>query len=169
MVDATRKRILARWRALDEGIGLRIRAPFAVFVAGILGGLVFILLFPRADPCDLLANANHGCHSDFGSWHRHLWNAMFFIILAATGYVSGLIAPRRRYISGIASAIAASAIARFGVHAMYGLDYQDADWRLPATVVAAVIFVVIVGAFGALGALLSRSIRIKSIPRADAL
>jgi hypothetical protein len=52
---------------------------------------------------------------------------------------------------------------------MYGLDYQDADWRLPATVVAAVIFVVIVGAFGALGALLSRSIRIKSIPRADAL
>lgn len=119
---------------------------------------MFIFVFPWADPCDVVTHATHGCISDFGSWHRKLWNVLFFVILAATGCVSGLIAPRARYIGGIASAIAASVIAHFAVHAMYGLDYEGANWRLPGVVLAAGIFVAIVGASGAVGALLSQLI-----------
>jgi hypothetical protein len=88
---------------------------------------------------------------------------MFCIILAATGCVGGLIAPRARYVSGIAGAIAASVIAHLGVHAMYGLDYEGGNWKLPGMVMIAATFVVIVGASGALGALLSRLVSRTSI------
>jgi hypothetical protein len=83
---------------------------------------------------------------------------LFFVILAATGCVSGVIAPQGRYIGGIASSIAASVIAHFGVHAMYRLDYEQFNWRSPENVMAAGIFMAIVGTSGALGALLSQLI-----------
>ena len=137
---------------------MRTRLPLAVVLAGILGGLAFILFFPWADPCDVVTHGTYGCISDFGSWHRKLGNVLFFAILAATGCVSGLIAPRARYIGGIASAVAASVIAHFGVHAVYGLVSEGVNWRLPGMVIAAAIFVAIVGASGAFGALLSQLI-----------
>jgi hypothetical protein len=142
---------------------MRARLPIAVVVAGILGGLALAFVFPWADPCDVVTHATHGCNSELGSWHGRLWNLLFLVILATTGCVSGLIAPHARYIGGIASAIAASVIAHFGVHAMYGLDYEGVNWRLPGMVVAAGISVAIVGASGALGGLLSRSIGRASI------
>ena len=114
----------------------------------------------------MVTHATHGCIGDFGSWQRKLWNGLFFVILAATGCVSGLIAPHGRYIGGIASAIAASLIAHYGVHAMYGLDYEQVNWRLPGLVTAAGIFVAIVGTSGAFGALLSQFIG-RTAARAD--
>ena len=134
------------------------RRPLAVAVAGILGGLAFIFVFPWADPCGVIKESTHACISGYGSWQRNLWNVLFFVILTATSCVSGLIAPHGRYIGGIAGAIAALVIAHFGVHAMYGLDYEQVNWRLPGTVMAAAIYMAIAGTAGALGALVAQFI-----------